>query len=171
MCYLRRIAKIRFLPVFQIWLTLRPKKNKKLLFYGHWTRYDLLRGMTSAFLIFRSFGHSYGRSRQKGRTCRRHAMTDFMSNVNTKSVSATPAYGTRKKTFNYLIVRLTQCISFFQYVCFPLPFMTHCDTSHGRHSRRLSCLLGLFMFARIACLLQLWIKTRHLDYSIWATPK
>ena len=91
MCYLRRIAKIRFLPVFQIWLTLRPKKNKKLLFYGHWTRYDLLRGRTSAFLIFRSFGHSYGRSRQKGRTCRRHAMTDFMSNVNTKSVSATPA--------------------------------------------------------------------------------
>ena len=93
MCYLRRIAKIRFLPVFQIWLTLRPKKNKKLLFYGHWTRYDLLRGRTSAFLIFRSFGHSYGRSRQKGRTCRRHAMTDFMSNVNTKSVSATPAQG------------------------------------------------------------------------------
>ena len=53
--------------------------------------YDLLRGRTSAFLIFRSFEHSYGRSRQKGRTCRRHAMTDFMSNVNTKSVSATPA--------------------------------------------------------------------------------
>ena len=39
----------------------------------------------------RSFGHSYGRSRQKGRTCGRHTMTDFMSNVNTKSVSATPA--------------------------------------------------------------------------------
>ena len=67
----------------------------------------------------------------------------------------TGSYGTRKKTFNYLIVRLTQCISFFQYVCFPLPVMTHCDTSCGRHSRRLSCLLGLFMFARIACLLQL----------------
>ena len=97
MCYLRRIAKIRFLPVFQIWLTLRPKKNKKLLFYGHWTRYDLLRGRTSAFLIFRSFGHSYGRSRQKGRTCRRHAMTDFMSNVNTKSISATPALCSWKK--------------------------------------------------------------------------
>ena len=35
--------------------------------------------------------YSYGRSRQKGRTCRTHAMTDFMSNVNTKSASATPA--------------------------------------------------------------------------------
>ena len=67
----------------------------------------------------------------------------------------TGSYGTRKKAFNYLIVRLTQCISFFQYVCFPLLVMTHCDTSRGRHSRRLSCLLGLFMFARIACLLQL----------------
>ena len=83
----------------------------------------------------------------------------------------TSSYGLRKKTFNYFIVRFTQCISFFQYVCFPLPVMTHRDTSRGRHSRRLSCLLGLFMFARIACLLQPWIKTRHLDYSIWATPK
>ena len=31
--------------------------------------------------------------------------------------------------------------------------------------------LGLFTFARIACLLQLWIKTSDLDYSIWAMPK
>ena len=31
--------------------------------------------------------------------------------------------------------------------------------------------LGLFTFARIACLLQLWIKTSELDDSIWATPK
>ena len=30
--------------------------------------------------------------------------------------------------------------------------------------------LGLFTFARIACLLQLWIKTSDLDYTIWATP-
>ena len=29
--------------------------------------------------------------------------------------------------------------------------------------------LGLFRFARIACLLQLWIKTSKLDYSIWAS--
>ena len=29
----------------------------------------------------------------------------------------------------------------------------------------------LVTFARIACLLQLWIKTSKLDYSIWATPK
>ena len=26
-------------------------------------------------------------------------------------------------------------------------------------------------FARIVCLLQLWIKTSELNYSIWATPK
>ena len=60
--------------------------------------------MTSAFLIFRSFGHSYGRLRQKGRTCGRLAMTDFMSNVNTKSVSATPVLirsASRAKTCFY----------------------------------------------------------------------
>ena len=38
----------------------------------------------------RPLPYSYGLSRQKGRTCHGHAMTDFMSNVNTKSVSATP---------------------------------------------------------------------------------
>ena len=53
---------------------------------------DSLRGRTSAFLIFGSFGHSYVGSRQKGRTCRRYSLTDFMSNVNTKCASATPAY-------------------------------------------------------------------------------
>ena len=31
--------------------------------------------------------------------------------------------------------------------------------------------LGLFPFARIACLLQLRIETNDLEYSIWATPK
>ena len=30
---------------------------------------------------------------------------------------------------------------------------------------------GLFTFARIACLLQLWIKTSDLENSIWVTPK
>ena len=54
-----------------------------------------------------------------------------------------------------------------------------------RYGRFLSCMLftlyesfawqifaslGLFTFARIACLLQLWIKTSDLDYTIWATP-
>ena len=92
MCFLRRIAKIRFFAGISDLTDIAAEEKQKLLFYGHWTRYDLLRGRTSAFLIFRSFGHSYGRSRQKGRTCRRHAMTDFMSNVNTKSVSATPAF-------------------------------------------------------------------------------
>ena len=43
-------------------------------------------------------------------------------------------------------------------------------TSNGRHSRRLACLLLLFTFARIACLLQIWIKTSDLDYFICATP-
>ena len=37
--------------------------------------------------------------------------------------------------------------------------------------RRLACILGFFTLARIACLLQLWVKTSKLDYSIWATPK
>ena len=45
------------------------------------------------------------------------------------------------------------------------------DTSCGRHSRPLTFLLGLFTFARIACVLQLWIKTSELDYSVWAKIK
>ena len=47
------------------------------------------------------------------------------------------------------------------------------DTSRGRRCIRvaMACLLGLFTFARIACLLQLWIKTSYLYYSIWGTPK
>ena len=39
------------------------------------------------------------------------------------------------------------------------------------HSRRLACLLGLFTFARIACLLQLWIRASVLENSTWASPK
>ena len=35
-------------------------------------------------------------------------------------------------------------------------------TQRGSHSRRLDCLLGLFTFARIACILQLWIKQANL---------
>ena len=47
----------------------------------------------------------------------------------------------------------------FEYKC--------CVVTH----READCLLGLFTLARIACLLQLGIKTSELDYSIWATPK
>ena len=52
-----------------------------------------LQSLFNLFNVQNLIGHSYGRSRQKGRTCicRRHAMTDFVYNVNTKSVSATPA--------------------------------------------------------------------------------
>ena len=77
---------------------------------------------------------------------------------------------------SYLIVCFTQCILFFQNVCFLLPiclpcvicgmYEICCDTARGRHSRRLACLLGLFMFSRVACLLQLWIKTSELNNSM-----
>ena len=38
---------------------------------------------------------------------------------------------------------------------FPVCFLLCMRQLRGRHLRRLACLLGLFMFARIACLLQL----------------
>ena len=52
-----------------------------------------LQSLFNLFKVQNLIGHSYGRSGQKGRTCicRRRAMTEFWSNVNTKSVSATPA--------------------------------------------------------------------------------
>ena len=59
------------------------------------TRYNLLLGRTSASLIFRSLGHRYVWSRQEGRTCHKHVMTNFMSNVKTKNISATPAIDIR----------------------------------------------------------------------------
>ena len=37
---------------------------------------------------------------------------------------------------------------------FPACFLPCTSRSRGRYSRRLACLLGLFTFARIACLLQ-----------------
>ena len=43
--------------------------------------------------------------------------------------------------------------------------------SHGRHSPCFTCLLALFMLARIACLLHFCVKTSGFHYSIWATPK
>ena len=69
----------------------------------------------------------------------------------------------------------------FQKVCLLLPiclpcviygsYVTKIDTALWHSARQTFASLGLFTFARIACLLQLWIKTSELDFSIWATPK
>ena len=89
----------------------------------------------------------------------------------------------QRANLNYLIVCFTQCTLFF-----PRKFVFYCRfVAVGylwvvRNKPRINLVLwhsvrqtfaslGLFTFARIACLLQLWIKTRGLDYSIWATPK
>ena len=92
-----------------------------------------------------------------------------------------------KEKFNHSIVCFTQCTLFFHKVCFLLQICLRCVISWGGgecggyvtrinavlwHSARLTFVsLGLFTFARIACLLQLWMNTSELDYSIWATPK
>ena len=76
---------------------------------------------------------------------------------------------------------------FFQYVWFLFPICLLClicamyvtrinavswqIARQTFYSRRSACLLGLSTFARIACLLQLRIKTSDFDYSIWATLK
>ena len=83
----------------------------------------------------------------------------------------------RKENLNHLIVCFTKCTLFLQYVRFPfsicLPGVI-CGTYHVTRinavswhvarqtfwSRRLACLLRLFTFARISCLLQLWVKTQ-----------
>ena len=81
----------------------------------------------------------------------------------------------------YLIVCFTQCTLFFQKVCFLLPICLPCVICGSyvakinavlRHSARQTfASLGLFTFACIACVWQVWIKTSELHYSIWATPK
>ena len=85
----------------------------------------------------------------------------------------------RENFKNYLVVCFTQCTLFVQYVWFLLP--THylwdpcnedecCALTHRAADIPVAS-LGLFTFARIACLLQLWIKASNIDYSIWATPR
>ena len=71
---------------------------------------------------------------------------------------------------------------FFQKVFFLLPICLPCVIC-GSYVTKINAVLwhsalqtfaslGLFTFARIACLLQLWSKTSELlDFSIWATPK
>ena len=81
----------------------------------------------------------------------------------------------------YLIVCFTQCTLFFQKVCFLLPICLPCVICGSyvakinavlRHSARQTfASLGLFTFACIGCVWQVWIKTSELHYSIWATPK
>ena len=78
-------------------------------------------------------------------------------------------------------VCFTQCTLFSQKVCNLLPICLPCLTCGSyvtkindvlwHSARQTFASLGFFMFARIACLLQLWIKTSELDYFIWATPK
>ena len=74
-------CEIPFPPVFHIWLALRLKKNKNCYFKAFGQDMTCFE---AGHRPFWSLG-SYGWSRQKGRTCRKHAMTDFMSNVKTKS--------------------------------------------------------------------------------------
>ena len=71
-----------------------------------------------------------------------------------------------------LIVCFTRCTLFFQYVCFLFPicllcvsFRTYCNEDECcvvTHRWQTFASLGLLTFARIACLLQLWIKTSDL---------
>ena len=88
----------------------------------------------------------------------------------------------QRENLNYLIVVcFTQCIFFFQYVCFLLPicfpcvicgtYVTTINAVSSHITQQTIVSLGLFTFASMACLLQLLIKTSDLDYSIWATPK
>ena len=79
----------------------------------------------------------------------------------------------------YLIVCFTRCTLCFRYVCFYCRFVcralavgrivTRINVVSWHIARQTFASLGLFTFARIACLLQLWIKTGDFDYSIWAT--
>ena len=76
----------------------------------------------------------------------------------------------QRENLNYLIVCFTQCKLFFK------KFVFIADLFAVRYlsvvCNEAKCMsLGLFTFVRIACLLQLWIKTKELDYSIWAPPK
>ena len=87
----------------------------------------------------------------------------------------------KEKNLNHLVVCFTQCTLFFQKVCFLLQicfpcvicgtYVTKINAVMWHNARQTFASLGLFTFARIAGLLQLWIKTSQLDYPIWATLK
>ena len=89
----------------------------------------------------------------------------------------------QRKNLNYLIVCFTQCFFFFSIRLISVAdlFLVRylwdvckedkcCVVTHHA-ADFLVASLGLFTFSRTAFLLQLWIKTSDLDYSIWATPK
>ena len=83
--------------------------------------------------------------------------------------------------FHFFLVCFPQCTLFFRKVCFLLPICLQCIICGSHVTKDKCCVvqsarkrfasLGLFTFAGIANLLQLWIKTSELIYSIWATPK
>ena len=80
----------------------------------------------------------------------------------------------QRKNLNYLIVCFTQSTLFFQKVCFLFQicllcvfcgtYVTKINAVLWQTTRETFASLGLFTFARIACLLQLWIKTSERDY-------
>ena len=76
----------------------------------------------------------------------------------------------QRENLNYFIVCFTQCkLCFKKFVFIADLFAVRYLSVVCNEAKCMS--LGLFTFVRIACLLQLWIKTRELDYSIWAPPK
>ena len=89
----------------------------------------------------------------------------------------------RGKTFTPYVVTVcfTRYTLLFQYVCLLFPiclpcvifdmYVTRIHAVSWHTTQQKFASLGLFTFARIAWILQLWIKTSVLDYSIWATPK
>ena len=84
----------------------------------------------------------------------------------------------QRENLNYLIVCFNQCTLSFQKSLFSIAdlFAVHylwvvkikikINAVLWHSVRQTFTSLGLFMFAHIACLLQLWIKTSELDYSI-----
>ena len=76
------------------------------------------------------------------------------------------------KNLNYAIVCFTQCTLLFQKVCFLLQiclpsviygtYVTKINAVLWHSARLTFASLGLFTFARIACLLQLWMKRSDL---------
>ena len=64
----------------------------------------------------------------------------------------------------FLLPICLPCVIFRSYV-------TKINAVLWHSARQTFASLGLFTFACFACLLQLWIKTSELNYSIWATPK
>ena len=84
----------------------------------------------------------------------------------------------QRENLNYLIICFTQCtlfpkIYFLLQICLPCITcgmnVTKINAVLLHRTRQTFAPLGLFRFARIACLLQLWIKTSKLDCSIWAS--